>query len=382
MNPLKFKNTLTKFISNIPGWSTQRKIIIIESDDWGSVYMPDLETFNKLTSIGFDFSGNHYLHNDCLESNEDLEMLFETLSKHKDATGRSPIITGACVIANPDFDKIEATHFTTYEYELYTEVCKRNNARNKVINLWKEGISKRLIIPAFHGREHLNVQRWMRLLQNNNISIKTIFKYKMPCISKGKSGETLPNLRAAFDIDDISDLEYMKSVISSGLDSFKEIYGFKTDYFIPPNGPFNNSLESTLYQCGIKYIGTAKINREPLGHGKYQKQFRYIGKRNKLGQVYITRNCFFEPCSWEHPATKDWLSDCMKEIDIAFTCRKPAIISSHRVNYTGYLNPNNRSNGLRKLDSLLTAIMKKWPDAEFMSTSELGSIVTSSSISL
>ena len=53
-----------------------------------------------------------------------------------------------------------------------------------------------------------------------------------------------------------------------------------------------------------------------------------------------------------------------------------ATISSHRVNYVGWLNEDNRANGLIKLDELLSRIIKKWPNVEFMTSSELGDLIS------
>jgi len=39
------------------------------------------------------------------------------------------------------------------------------------------------------------------------------------------------------------------------------------------------------------------------------------------------------------------------------------------------LDPDNRENGLSKLYELLRRIMKNWPDAEFITTDELGRII-------
>jgi hypothetical protein len=337
--------------------------------------MSTKEAFDKLSSLGFDFSKSHYLNFDTLESNDDLEMLFEILSRHKDSTGRTPVMTGVNVIANLDFEKIKANGFTRYEYELFPETCKKYTGRDKVYDLWKDGIKRRLFVPIFHGREHLNVQRWMKLLQENDETTKTIFEYGIPCVNKSIDGFPMPDLRAAFDIDDPEDLPYLKEVIVSGLNDFEKLYGYRAKYFIPTNGPFNNSLESTLNDCGIKYIGTGKIQIEPLGNHTYKKHFRYIGRKNKWGQIFLTRNCFFEPSSWEHSSNKDWVNDCLKEIEIAFRCFKPATISSHRVNYVGSLHPENRANGLKKLDQLLTEIIKRWPDVEFMTSEELGDLI-------
>ena len=148
--------------------------------------------------------------------------------------------------------------------------------------------------------------------------------------------------------------------------------------FVPTNGPFNNSLEKVLAQNGIKFINSAKIQHEPQGNGIYKKNIRFIGSKNKLGQVYLTRNCFFEPSSMEHPANTDWIGNCMREIESAFRWGKPATISSHRVNYIGFLNPENRERGLKQLNELLMKMLKKWPDIEFMTSVELGNTILNS----
>ena len=231
----------------------------------------------------------------------------------------------------------------------------------------------------FHGREHLNVQRWMKLLQEGNETLRIAFEYSVSTLPREINGEELTDLRAAFDIDTQNDLKYLEKVIDTGLDEFEALFGYKSTFFIPTNGPFNNNLEELLSKKGVKYIGTGKIQHEPLGEGKYKKHFRYLGKKNRLGQMYLTRNCFFEPISEEFPKERDWVASCLKEIEIAFNCHKPATISSHRVNYMGTINPENRAEGLKKLDQLLGAIIKKWPEVEFITSMELGDIINGNS---
>jgi hypothetical protein len=51
------------------------------------------------------------------------------------------------------------------------------------------------------------------------------------------------------------------------------------------------------------------------------------------------------------------------------------VISSHRVNYVGGLNPSNRDQGLKALDTLLGRIRSKWPEAEFITSSALGELI-------
>ena len=378
MNIPQIKSNILRDVSNMPGWSTKRKIVVIESDDWGSVRMSSLNAFESLKRCGIDESNNHYNLYDALESNDDLEMLFEVLTNFKDKNGKHPVFTGVNIVANPDFDKIKATNFSEYFYEPFTETLKRYHNHDRVYSLWKEGINNRLFVPIFHGREHLNIRRWMLALQSGHKTTHTAFEVGVTGVYCGIGGEKVPNYQAAFDIDKPEDVDGLKNVLETGLTEFEKIYGYKSEYFVPTNGPFNNSLEKVLAQNGIKFINSAKIQHEPQGNGIYKKNIRFIGSKNKLGQVYLTRNCFFEPSSMEHPANTDWIGNCMREIESAFRWGKPATISSHRVNYIGFLYPENRERGLKQLSELLTKMLKKWPDIEFMTSVELGNTILNS----
>jgi len=373
----EIKQNLSRNLSNLPGWRTKRHIIVIESDDWGSIRMSSKEAFSKLKQARIDVDTNHYNTNYALESNTDLEMLMEVLSKHKDATGRNVVMTGVNVVANPNFEKIRENGFTEYVYETYTETCKKYPQHDKVYDLWKQGIQNRLLVPAFHGREHLNAQRWLRALQSGCKSTLLAFDQGVTGISRGIDGVNLGGYQAAFDIDTLADIAYQKEVLKTGLDIFEKLYGYRSTFFIPTNGPFNNQLEPIAKTLGIDYLGTGKIQMEPLGNNQYKKHVRYLGRKSNDGIIYMTRNAFFEPCSTKHAVSKDWVNDCLKEIEIAFRWHKPATISSHRVNYIGWLNEKNRAHGLQNLDVLLGAIIKRWPDVEFMTSSELGDLIAS-----
>lgn len=379
MNIHRIKSGIISNIANIPGWRTKRHIVVIESDDWGSIRMSSLENFNKMLKAGMREDRNHYNTYDALESNTDLEELYNVLLQFKDSTGRHPVMTGVNVVANPVFEKIKESGYSEYIYEPYTETCKRYDNHDRVYDLWKKGIEERLFVPIFHGREHLNVQRWLRALQKGNKSTLLAFECGVTGIYNGINDEPIPEFQAAFDIDTVADLPYQKEVIKTGLDLFEQLYGYRSKYFVPTNGPFNNSLEKDLFDAGIKYINTGKKQREPLGNGQYRVNTRFLGDKNQLGQIYLTRNCFFEPAAtgFEASANYDWIDYCLKEIEIAFRWHKPATISSHRVNYIGYLHPENRENGLRQLSELLSRMLKRWSDIEFFTSEELGDLIVS-----
>lgn len=371
----KLINSILRNAVNIPGWSTKRHILVIESDDWGSIRVRSNEDTEALRKLGFDFSGNSFYQFDSLESNDDVEKLMDVLSEFRDKNGNHPIFTLACNVANPDFDSIERNNFKEYIWESAINTYNRYPAHNKSYKLLKEGVANKLFQPVFHGKEHLNVQKWMRLLQSKDESVLAAFHHGGCSYMYGIGNRYIGNLPAAFDLDVPLDLEYQKTTIIDGLEEFKHIWGESASYFVSPNGPINNFLENTLYTNGIKGLLGERHQREPLGNGKYKTHIRFIGSKNLLGQVYLTRNGFLEPSIQEANLCHNALQNAIKAVERAFRWHKPAIISSHRINYIGFLSPANRTKGLKTLFCFLTEVKKMWPDIEFMSSTELINII-------
>ena len=64
---------------NLRGFHTDRKLVVIESDDWGSIRMPSKDIFLELQNVGDQPEKDAFLSNDCLENDKDLENLYEVL---------------------------------------------------------------------------------------------------------------------------------------------------------------------------------------------------------------------------------------------------------------------------------------------------------------
>lgn len=364
------KSSLSKNIINIPGWRTDRKIVVIESDDWGSIRMPSKETYSRFLEKGFDISGSDYNRLDSLETNEDLLMLFETLDRHKDHVGRSAVITANIVVANPDFRRIEQSGFKDYFYEPVVDTFSRHSGRDQVLSLWKQGCFERIFHPQFHGREHVNTVRWMNALRRRTPDI--LFSFSNETTFSGNGDY---NFMEVLDYNSPSDLVDMKESLDEGLDLFERIFGFRSRSFIPPCYVWDSEIEESLSLSGIKYIQGLVIQSVPTGtFGRYTKKYNFLGKRNEYGQYFLTRNCFFEPSLTR---SSDPVSECLDRIKYAFRWRKPAIICSHRINYIGSLVEENRRRNLEHLDELLRKILKIWPETEFVTSDQLGEIIAS-----
>jgi len=90
------KSILSRSITNARGWRTNRKIVVIESDDWGSLRMSSNQAYQDLKNKGVSLdqgAGARYNQYDTLASKEDLEQLFDVLRRVKDKNGKAAKFT-------------------------------------------------------------------------------------------------------------------------------------------------------------------------------------------------------------------------------------------------------------------------------------------------
>ena len=360
---------LIKDLGHLPGFRTPRKIIVFLSDDWGGVRVRSKEAREALIKAGIPMDGNRFDRFDMLESNEDLEGLFEVLLSHKDQKGNHPVFTAVANVGNPDFEKIMASGVSEYHYEPCTETLKCYRNHDRVFDLYQKGIDLNIFRPELHGREHLQVQWWLGSLQSGNEMVRKAFDqgyWHLP-------GKYLPNplhrgLAAAYDIASREEIKPQQEIVTDGARLFKEIFGYSSALFIPPAQHYHQDLEAAIAAAGFKMIDVPRLRKMPLGNGKSRTKPQYLWHINSLGLRYLTRNAVFEPNIYEN---SDGINECLAGIASAFRFRKPAIISNHRAAFTSGLDEKNREKGLKGLDRLLKGILKRWPEAEFMSAASL-----------
>ena len=65
---------------NYKSFKTNRQLVIIESDDWGSLRTKDKKTRDKLNEISKAVKNDRYIQLDSIANAEDLAALFEVLN--------------------------------------------------------------------------------------------------------------------------------------------------------------------------------------------------------------------------------------------------------------------------------------------------------------
>lgn len=361
----KIKRSLISTLRNIPGKGVGKKVVVIECDDWGGIGIPSQEAYQSLKKAGLPMDSSRYSRFDTLEAADDLEALFDVLSRHKDSKGKPAVMSPYYNTANPDYQKISANGFLTYEKEpLLTTIKQR--AKGNVLQAWSQGIAAGIWMPEYHGREHIATAMWLRALQSGDEKMKASFEHGFASYSPAGTPKVAQNFRPNFYIESDADLESVKQDMEDGISLFFEAFGFYPTVFNAPNGVFIDGFDKHLMDHHIRYNAVPRQRFDRSANGVYQLRTFRTGDKTVNGMTVYVRNCNFEPTEKSYAG----LGHILSQIQGAFICGKAAIIGTHRVNFVGGMDEKNREKGLGELDRLLAAITKKWPDVIFMSAKD------------
>lgn len=358
------------YIKNSLGKKTRRKIVTFSVDDYGAQRTASKTALENMERAGMNMHSNRFDQYDSLETEDDLTALWETLDSVRDSNGNPAIFTAFLCPANIDFQMIINSKGEQYNYILLPELYKKLGYDN-MMNLWQQGLKSKLIDVQYHGREHVNLKTLQTLIRQND-------QQAWCCINNeswaGITNRISPSISyvSAYQFDSCTELSELADIATSGLDAFEKIWGYKAVHFTAPGAREHASLDKALFQKGIKYIDTDILYREHQGNGIYKRHFNIPFSKNSVGQYQIVRNCVYEPML---PYQSDWQDYLLFQIQAAFNCRKPANISTHRVNFAGHISERNRNEHLKELKQILHKIKCKWPEVEFMSTRQMADTI-------
>lgn len=367
----RVKKYITSAIKYRRGFTTDRKFVVFESDDWGSIRMPSIAAYHRMTDKGLNFNtpgGVLFNKYDTLASKEDLMALYDVLTSVKDGKGNHAKFTALTCVTNPDFDKIRKEKFSRYYYENFQQTLGKYYPNSNPWPLWEEGIASKIFIPYSHGREHLNTISWMNGLDQKDSFTHIAFDEGCWCFDRAVED----SYQIAFNVLDKSDIVRQRSIVLDAVEIFESTFGYSSTFFVPPNGIIHPDLMSILKSNGVEFVYSSF--RQPMVNdlGDTRSTYNYLGERNKYGQRFIIRNCIYEP---SQPGL-NWTDFAMSQIENAFLWKKPAILGPHRKNFIGQHVEANRTSSLKSLKDLLVKITHKWPDVEFVTSHELGKIMS------
>ena len=356
---------------NFRGFHTDKHIVVIESDDWGSIRMPSKSTFDSLTKSGDNPGRDAFLSNDSLESEEELKDLFNVLRSVNDTNGNPAIMTANFAVANPDFDAIDIKN-KKYVYEPFYNTYNSYYPNNKILDTIKLGIDEKVFLPQLHCREHLNVNRWMRDLYDSNPDTVTAFENKMIGIGTSFKESNTFGYMDAFN-SHYTSIDNLREIVSDAMRIFNDTFGYASQTFVASCFVWNEDLEKVLKENGIISIQSGAWQLLPNSSCSYKRKLHFTGQKAKNGTIYTVRNCQYEPAYYQNPTEQ--VKSCFDDVSRAFKQGKPAIINSHRFNYIKSINRDNAPRNLDGLHKLLNMITKEFCDVEFISSAKLANLI-------
>lgn len=336
----------------------KQPIVIFQSDDWGMVRSPENKDF--ITNYGEPKIWAY----DQLESVDELELVYQILSKYKDGNQNHPVIEANFIVSNPDFS---ATKEASYQ----SIILKPITQYPELIKKWNEGIKKRMFIPQYHGRLHFNYDKMLNMIQNHTISQKIFDAQLHGGVNNYKKGDWA--LHSEYQKwEDGSELPYKQLLqwINAGVSDFHSAFGYFPKSTIAPQYVFTPTTARAFAELGFKSVQGTNLQM-------YKKKNRKVSKNIPTGSTYyqgliaISRNVKFEPSrgniDWKYEAA---LRKCMGLIkkDI------PIIIDSHRINYVGKFGEEGRED----LDKLMGDLTKL--GCMFLTSEEFVEAITNNGI--
>lgn len=368
---MSIKRFIFDQVKSIPGWRSRQKLVIFNVDDYGNVRVASRLAYVSLVNAGLKLEGR-FDRFDALETREDLAALLEVLDSVRDSTGHAAVFTPYALSANPDFAAMRQ-NLDMYCYEDLPSTLERlaaedPSAYHGAWALWQEGIDKGFLRPQFHGREHLNLRLLKRkLAQRDQDLMANLENNSMAGL---RDDPSLPGVgfTHAFGLADQVDTQQHKEILSDGLALFARVFGRRAQSFTPPAQRLHPDLDAFMETLGISAIDKPLYTVRRFDRNKTRREVNFLGRKRGQNHVTLVRNVVFEPNL--HPG-KDEVARALSQIEAAFRWGKPAMISSHRVNFCGHIDPSNRQAGLAALKRLLQAIVRRWPDVEFLGAGDL-----------
>lgn len=342
--------------------TSDQRIVVFESDDWGSQRVPSKAAMERLVAKGI-LSGQGAYDRETLENAEDLTALGDTLASVRDSAGQPAVFTCFVNPANPDFEKIRESGFEAYCWETTSQTLERRGDRREVQAAWRAGREAGLLDVEYHGREHLQVRLWLEYLRTSP-EVRAAFDegyYSVPVtgvppIARG--------FRASYFFASPDEIPVLEEIVVTGAQIFAREYGRTAEVFCPPNNVFHPRLYAAVKRAGCKCIIRHTRNIQPDGKGGATTVWGQRGVA-EAGLSWYGRNALFEP---EQGFGVD---HALGQVRSAFAWGVPAIISTHRVNYAGGIDPAVRDRGAAALMELLQRIVSIWPEVRFLSSRRL-----------
>lgn len=310
-------------------------VLIVESDDWGPA--PALHA-------------------------QRLARLCDMLARHRDAHGRTAVMTVGVVLAVPDAAAIRAGNGRAYARRTLLD-ADFAPVREALLRGHEQGV----LALQLHGLEHLwpaafmaaaardeAVRRWLE--RGDGTDTEAL---PSPLQSRWTDGAALPSRPLA-------EAEVAQAAAEE-TQLFRQCFGRPAHTAVPPTFVWNAAVERAWAAAGVAFIvtpGRRYGGRDASGRPGPADLHILNGETAAGGATYLVRDIYFEP------ARGHGVGATLEAVARHVALGRPALLETHRFNFTG--DEATFEASLRELDALLAAARQRWPTLRFLGSGELG----------
>ena len=355
---LRWYRFFGKRLNYVRGWHTTRPMLVIESDDWGAEHIRSAEALWEILGREARFSDESSF-SDGLERPGDVDRLCDVLSSFRDSEGRNAVLTANFVMANPDFKAVKESGFRDFRYRPIQSGFNHEEEPDGLWKAYRAAIENDVMVPQFHGLLHFSPAEWLSRLQRGDSATLKAFELEMIGEGPDSIGIGLTSMAPIYHGSE----EAIEEQVRAGTELFRRTFGMESITTIAPcYGWRSPETENALLRHGVRAMQGRPYQYLPDG----RMRMHYTGQHGYGGMVYMVRNCLLEQINGTST-----IAQCKSEIAEAFAHRVPAIVCSHRMNYTSRVSTKTRDNGLKSLEEVLQFVLSKYPDAEFAGSDAL-----------
>ena len=322
------------------------RAVVLQSDDWGlCAWVPDDRAHRALANQpAFRTTAGLRYGRSTLESADDVRLLAAELLTWRGGDGFPPVWQANTILANPDYAQLRPPLFELDELPL----CLHPDlpARWARPGLWEAlrlAEADGVWWAELHGLHHLPESAWLGALRRGENDARRAHEQACPI---GRAVE------ASGEYDGSEPHEVRARNIRRAVREFRMLFGRAPTSFCPPDHRFDDWFEREAATVGLT---TLQGKAEQAGRGWPPLRRRWLGFRfphHEGTRFYTPPRIAFEPEGVAHPKTPRGLDAAMRNVREAWARGRPAMVSSHRMNYA-HLDPGHAEASREALRELL-----------------------------
>jgi hypothetical protein len=336
--------------------------VVLQSDDWGlCAWSADEQALRVLADTpAFRSPAGRRYGGSTLESASDVRLLAETLLEFRGGDGFPPVWQANTIMAAPDHVALIPPLFEVDALPL----VDFPNAPHRWSRpgLWGEvtgAIEAGVWWPELHGLHHLPERAWLTALRRGAADARRAHEQQSPvCEAVEASGEYDPS----------EPVEVRARCLAGAVARFRACFGRAPSSLCPPDYRWDAWLESEAPRHGIGVL-QGKAEQVTAGPAVVRRLVR--GARWPAGTdalLCMPPRAAFEPCGGEAPRARVGAAAVARRVREAWSRGRPAVVSTHRVNYA-HLQPAWSEAGRAALRDLLAALSAE--GAQFLTDAEV-----------